>query len=168
VYNLSPQDLFFKYEAFLLSRPSGLRAKLSTFTLDVARELRKEIQRENQAKSLSNAATTPMGSEKVAGVRKKPGSAAADLGGFLDHLTTPVRKPKQAPTRLSNAGNNVNIQSPSAMLTPSRTPGNNATPTGPTASSYRPGAAGPSRAAPTAVTPIGKSAGPAGTDSPDV
>lgn len=77
-YGLSAQDLFFKYEAFLLSRPSGLRAKLSTFTLDVARELRKEIQRETQSKAAAAAASTP--GDKALGVRKKAG--VADLGGL--------------------------------------------------------------------------------------
>lgn len=78
MYSLSAQDLFFKYEAFLMSRPSGLRQKLSKFTLDVARELRKEVQRESQSKAL--AAATPS-ETKVAGVRRKNG-AVADLGGL--------------------------------------------------------------------------------------
>lgn len=147
VYNLTPQDLWFKYEAFLLSRPSGLRAKLSIFTLDVARDLRKEIQREVQTK---HVASTP--TEKVAGVRKKAGGAsgplANDFGGFLDNLTTP-RRPS-VPSRLSNAGNNVNLPSPS-FSTPSRTP----TGPGPSASAYRPS----TKLAPS-VTPLGRSAAP--------
>lgn len=77
-YGLSAQDLFFKYEAFLMSRPSGLRAKLSKFTLDVARELRREIQRESQAKAL---APPSAGEAKVAGVRRK-NAAVGDLGGL--------------------------------------------------------------------------------------
>lgn len=158
IYNLSPQDLYFKYEAFLMSRPSGLRAKMSKFSLDVARELRKEVQRESQARGVSATATP---NDKAAGIRKKPGMAAADLGGFLDGLTTPVRKPKQAnhaSARLSNTGNNANLPSPGAFATPSRPSAGNATPTGPTASSYRPGAAGPSRLAPPNATPLGKNA----------
>lgn len=78
-YSLSAQDLFFKYEAFLMSRPSGLRQKLSKFTLDVARELRKEIQRESQSKASKAAAAT--NDTKVAGVRRK-NAAVADLGGL--------------------------------------------------------------------------------------
>lgn len=77
MYSLSPQDLFFKYEAFLMSRPSGLRAKLSKFTLDVARELRKDIQRESQSKAMAST----VNETKVAGVRRKNG-AVADLGGL--------------------------------------------------------------------------------------
>lgn len=161
VYNLTPQDLYFKYEAFLMSRPSGLRAKLSKFTLDVARELRKDVQRQNQTKALA-AQSTP--NEKHAAVRKKAGATnggMGDLSGFLDNLATPVRKPKangatpHTGSRLSNTGNNVNLPSPS-FATPSRTP------TGPTASAsaYRPGApAGPSRLAPPDGTPLGKSGG---------
>lgn len=157
IYALSPQDLYFKYEAFLLSRPSGLRAKLSNFTLDVARDLRKEIQRETQAKQV---ASTP--GEKVASVRKKGAGSAAlasDLGGFLDNLTTP-RRPS-VPSRLSNAGNNANLPSP-AHSTPSRTP------TGPTAtaSAYRPS----TKLAPV-TTPIGRSGAPtspvSGGESPN-
>jgi DNA polymerase alpha subunit B len=151
VYGLSPQDLFFKYEAFLLSRPSGLRAKLSTFTLEVARELRKEVQRESQAKGLAASISTP--NEKAAAtIRRKPGTNGGDLG-FLDGLSTPVRKPKTQPTRLSNAGNNANLPSPSGFTTPARpTAMAGVTPTGPTASSYRPTTAG------VAGTPLGKSA----------
>lgn len=79
MYSLSAQDLFFKYEAFLMSRPSGLRQKLSKFNLDVARELRKEIQRESQSKAL--ASSTNSADTKVAGVRRK-NAAVADLGGL--------------------------------------------------------------------------------------
>lgn len=77
VFGLSAQDLWFKYEAFLLSRPAGLRAKLSKFNLDVARELRKEIQRESQAKAAA-AQATPV-AEKSAGVRRK---AASGMDGL--------------------------------------------------------------------------------------
>lgn len=76
IFGLNPEDLKYKYEAFLMSRPSGLRSKLSVFTIDVARELRKEIQRESQAKSMQSF--TP--SEKVAGVKKK--GTMTDLGGL--------------------------------------------------------------------------------------
>ena len=81
LYNLPPSTLFYKYEAFLLSRPSGLRAKLSTLTLDTARELRKEIQREQQAKSVVAAASTPDTSKSAMGMRKGKG-AIGDLGGL--------------------------------------------------------------------------------------
>jgi DNA polymerase alpha subunit B len=77
IYNISPTDLFFKYEAFLMSRPSGLRAKLSTLTVESAKELRREIQREHQAKAVASSASevTPKAS---VGVRKTKGPA--DLG----------------------------------------------------------------------------------------
>lgn len=81
MYSLSAQDLFFKYEAFLMSRPSGLRQKLSKFNLDVARELRKEIQRESQSKASKAASSANNGDTKVAGVRRK-NAAVADLGGL--------------------------------------------------------------------------------------
>lgn len=79
IYNISPTDLYFKYEAFLLSRPSGLRAKLSTLTLESVRELRREIQREHQAKAVASSASevTP---KATVGMRK--GKGAADLGGL--------------------------------------------------------------------------------------
>ncbi|BEI86263.1 hypothetical protein CcaverHIS002_0605500 [Cutaneotrichosporon cavernicola] len=144
IYSLSAQDLFYKHEAFLLSRPSGLRAKLSTFTLDVARELRKEIQREFSAKRV---AATP---DKV-GVRKRP--ISSDIGGFLDNLT-PQRPGRQ---RLSNAGNLVNIPSPhNAYATPSRTPTAAAN-----SSAYRPTKLGvtPGRAAPTSPISGGETPG---------
>lgn len=143
VYSLSAQDLFYKHEAFLLSRPSGLRAKLSTFTLDVARELRKEIQREGGAKRV---AATP---DKV-GVRKRP--LSSDIGGFLDNLTPQRSRPGQ---RLSNAGNLVNLPSPN-HATPSRTPA-----AASTSSAYRPTKLGvtPGRAAPTSPVSGGESPG---------
>ncbi|EJT49075.1 alpha DNA polymerase [Trichosporon asahii var. asahii CBS 2479] len=148
MYSLSAQDLFFKYEAFLMSRPSGLRQKLSKFNLDVARELRKEIQRESQSKASKAASSVNNGDTKVAGVRRK-NAAVADLGGFLDGLSTPVKK-RNVATQLSNTSNNANVPSPSSMSTPHRTP------TGPipTASSYRP--SGPSRLAVPVSTPLGK------------
>ena len=82
LYNLEPSTLFYKYEAFLLSRPSGLRAKLSTLTLDTARELRKEIQREQQAKAVVSSTATP-DATKAAGIGARKGKGAmGDLGGL--------------------------------------------------------------------------------------
>ena len=82
LYNLAASNLYYKYEAFLMSRPSGLRAKLSTLSLDTVRELRKEIQREQQAKAVANMTpqqeNTPTGG---VGVRKAKGNVA-DLGGL--------------------------------------------------------------------------------------
>ncbi|CAK9784941.1 DNA polymerase alpha, subunit B [Cutaneotrichosporon oleaginosum] len=144
VYSISAQDLFYKHEAFLLSRPSGLRAKLSTFTLDVARELRKEIQREFSAKRI---AATP---DKV-GVRKRP--ISSDFGGFLDSLT-----PQRPNKRLSNSGNLINLPSPTPVThaTPSRTPASAST-----SSAYRPTKLGvtPGRAPPTSPISGGESPG---------
>ncbi|WOO78183.1 DNA polymerase alpha subunit B [Vanrija pseudolonga] len=148
VFGLSAQDLWFKYEAFLLSRPAGLRAKLSKFNIDVARELRKEIQRESQAKAAA-AQATPI-AEKSAGVRRK---AASGMDGLpFDLHSTPVRPKTSATSRLSNVGTNANLPSPGGFATPSRSlliPN-------PTTSSYRAGA-GPSRLTAPAVTPVGKS-----------
>lgn len=86
LYNLDPSALFYKYEAFVMSRPSGLRAKLSTMTLDTARELKKEIQREHQAKAIaasSHQSETPKSSG--VGMRKGKGNMA-DLGGLYVSL----------------------------------------------------------------------------------
>ncbi|KAK4685108.1 DNA polymerase alpha subunit B, partial [Tremellales sp. Uapishka_1] len=95
IYGLTPSALFYKYEAFLMSRPSGLRAKLSVLTLDTIRELRKEIQREHQTKALSTPSDTP----KAATVGMKKGKGGmSDLGGFLDGLSTPSRPSKSRPT----------------------------------------------------------------------
>ena len=79
IYNISPTDLFFKYEAFLLSRPSGLRAKLSTMTIESAKELRREIQREHQARAVASSASEMTPKANV-GVRKAKN--ASDLGGL--------------------------------------------------------------------------------------
>lgn len=87
LYNLDPAALFYKYEAFVLSRPSGLRAKLSTMTLDTARELKKEIQREHQAKAVaasSHQSDTPK--SNGVGMRKGKGNMA-DLGGLYVYRT---------------------------------------------------------------------------------
>lgn len=85
LYTLEPADLYYKFEAFLLSRPAGLRAKLSTFTLDSARELRKEIQREQQAKAVASMSASPaVGNENAksaVGVRR-PKGMVDDLGGL--------------------------------------------------------------------------------------
>ena len=81
LYNLDPKTLFYKYEAFLLSRPSGLRAKLSTLTLDTARELRKEIQREQQAKIVAGAVNEGTPKSNGVGVRKGKGGVG-ELGGL--------------------------------------------------------------------------------------
>jgi len=89
-----PPTLFYKYEAFLLSRPSGLRAKLSILTLDTIRELRKEIQREQQINALNGINGTPGGPGSAdettpkggMGVRKGKGNMT-DLGGlYVDRL----------------------------------------------------------------------------------
>jgi DNA polymerase alpha subunit B len=88
LYNLTPASLFYKYEAFLLSRPSGLRARLSVLTLETVRELKKEIQREQQAKAVAGVNGMSGSGEGAAksggmsvGVRKGKGNMA-DLGGL--------------------------------------------------------------------------------------
>lgn len=89
LYNLAPSELFYKYEALLLSRPSGLRAKLSIVTLESIRELRKEIQREQQANVAAGGnGTAPRGTGSMentpkggVGVRKGKGNMS-DLGGL--------------------------------------------------------------------------------------
>ncbi|ORY32273.1 DNA polymerase alpha subunit B N-terminal-domain-containing protein [Naematelia encephala] len=169
-YNMSPSDLYFKYEAFLLSRPSGLRAKLSTLTLETARELRKEIQREQQAKAVASAASATGGEHTPKaniGMRKGKGNIS-DLGGFLDGLSTPSRPskpraPGTVPSRLSNTSNNANL--PSSPATSAFTPSHTSfatpsrpSPAGASYSSYRPV---PSKLAPPSTdrhltTPVGK------------
>ena len=139
-----------------MSRPSGLRAKLSTLTIDTVRELRKEIQREHQAKAVASSAADATPKANGSGIRK--GKGVGDIGGFLDSLTTPSRSNKGTPTsRLSNTSNNANLPSPSGSF--ASTPGGFATPSkpsslGPSGSSYRPG---PSKLAPPNVTPGGHS-----------
>lgn len=86
LYNLTASDLFFKYEAFVMSRPSGLRAKLSTITINSVKELRTELQRSQQAKAVANmgAANVPRlnGSEKKAAVGVKKAKGLGDLEGL--------------------------------------------------------------------------------------
>lgn len=66
-----------------MSRPSGLRTKLSTPTLDSMRELKKDIQREHQAKAVATngVENTPTNVGGSVGVRKGKGNMA-DLGGL--------------------------------------------------------------------------------------
>nr|XP_031860917.1 uncharacterized protein CI109_003644 [Kwoniella shandongensis]KAA5527989.1 hypothetical protein CI109_003644 [Kwoniella shandongensis] len=129
LYNLSPADLFYKYEAFLMSRPSGLRAKLATLTLDTIRELKKEIQREQQAKAVASfAPTTDQPQKSSVGVRKGKGNMS-DIGGFLEGLSTPSRPTKPRPSsRPSPAG---------TLFKPTDTP-QRSSPVGSSSSSYRP------------------------------
>lgn len=86
LYNLAASDLFFKYEAFVMSRPSGLRAKLSTITIDSVKELRTELQRSQQAKVVAGMATTSgpgtNGSEKKKTVGVKKAKGLSDLEGL--------------------------------------------------------------------------------------
>lgn len=89
LYNLTPADLFFKYEAFLMSRPSGLRAKMSVLTLPVARQLRTEVAREQQAQAVSSSTSAmsgvavPRGGEVKGSVGVKRGrNGHGDLGGL--------------------------------------------------------------------------------------
>ncbi|OCF32814.1 DNA polymerase alpha subunit B [Kwoniella heveanensis BCC8398] len=177
IYNLTPADLFYKYEAFLMSRPSGLRAKLSVLTLDTLRELRTEIQREQQAKVVANmasathSAATPStsGSKNVAvGVKKGKGNMT-DIGGFLEGLHTPSRPTKPRPSSSSSrpqpglnhsgspAGSAFTPSGNDHLLTPQRASpiaiGDNIS-----ASSYRPG---PSNLSASAYlqTPLAKGSG---------
>ncbi|WVQ97259.1 hypothetical protein IAU59_004370 [Kwoniella sp. CBS 9459] len=175
IYNLSPADLFYKYEAFLMSRPSGLRAKLSVLTLDTLRDLRTEIQREQQAKAVasmastthSNPAPSASGSRNGAaavGVKKGKGNMT-DIGGFLEGLHTPSRPTKPRPLNSSGRPQAGIHASPAGsafapnehFLTPQR-----ASPIaigdGVSASSYRPG---PSTLGGSAYlqTPLAKGAG---------
>ncbi|WWC86378.1 uncharacterized protein L201_001254 [Kwoniella dendrophila CBS 6074] len=162
IYHLTPADLFFKYEAFLMSRPSGLRAKLATVTLDTLRELRAEIQREQQAKAVAGMAAStstsvsPAGqsARSAAGVRKGKGNMG-DIGGFLEGLSTPTRPPKP---RASTSHNHPSTQAASpanSTFTPSSITPHRPSPAGPAASSYRPG---PSKLSSGALleTPIGR------------
>lgn len=86
LYNLTASDLFFKYEAFVMSRPSGLRAKLSTITIDSVKELRTELQRSQQAKAVASMATVDgpamNGSEKKKAVGVKKAKGLSDLEGL--------------------------------------------------------------------------------------
>ncbi|WWC58474.1 uncharacterized protein I303_101017 [Kwoniella dejecticola CBS 10117] len=164
LYNLTPADLFFKYEAFLMSRPSGLRAKLAHLTLGTLRDLKSEIQREQQAKAVagmagtSNTAATEQPNRAAVGVRKGK-SNMSDIGGFLEGLSTPAKAAKSRnSTSTSHLTNGASYSSPvgssfspsGAAFTPQRS-----MPSAPSASSYRPG---PSKLSGTShlETPIGR------------
>jgi DNA polymerase alpha subunit B len=188
LYNLDPSALFFKYEAFVMSRPSGLRAKLSVLTLDTARELKKEIQREHQAKAVAVAAGSHTHSEtpKSSGVGMRKGKGnMADLGGLyvirintgivlmysLDGLSTPVRKSGGVPARLASNGGTAPspaVGSPFGPQSSHDSPSKDLTPLA-TGSSYRPG---PSKLATPGngdylSTPVGKTNGDrSGASSP--
>ncbi|OCF55338.1 DNA polymerase alpha subunit B [Kwoniella mangroviensis CBS 10435] len=169
MYNLTPADLFFKYEAFLMSRPSGLRAKLSSLSLETLRELRSEIQREQQAKAVAAMAGLPsaasgiqsdQSTKSAVGVRKGKGNMA-DIGGFLEGLSTPSRpaKPRASystirssthPNNESPAGSTFSPSLKGTVATPFQ-----ATPAAPAASSYRPEASRPSNGG-LLETPLGR------------
>nr|XP_019049362.1 hypothetical protein I302_03148 [Kwoniella bestiolae CBS 10118]OCF28292.1 hypothetical protein I302_03148 [Kwoniella bestiolae CBS 10118] len=169
LYNLAPADLFFKYEAFLMSRPSGLRAKLGNLSLDTLRELRSEIQREQQAIAVAAMAggtgATPgrsndQPSKQAVGMRKGKGNMA-DIGGFLEGLSTPSRPTKSRttnsgarssthPTHDPPAGSSFSPSVTGTTSTPYR-----ASPAVPAASSYRPDAPKPTNNA-FLETPSGK------------
>lgn len=181
LYNLTPADLFYKYEAFLLSRPSGLRAKLSVLTLETARELRREIQREQQAQAVagSMAAASPASGSRDAGAGgrssigvKKARHGHGDLGGLyvLPKNDKRQRRAAHYPCRLNELtgqstprsvnGNGVASSngvgaSPSSFATPTRPSFNGS---GPSGSHYRPtnAASGSSL-----MTPVGRTAGSA-------
>ncbi|ODN77905.1 hypothetical protein L202_05011 [Cryptococcus amylolentus CBS 6039] len=145
-YNLSPADLYFKYEAFVMSRPSGLRARLSDLSIDTVRELRLELQRAQQASAVasmgaSGASGLPASEKKTAvGVKKTKGKKA-DLEGLLGGFATPSRpKPtkdfQSATSSLkgtSHASTTHVDRSTSQWATPERL-----SPLPPTASSHRP------------------------------
>jgi DNA polymerase alpha subunit B len=80
-FALDPSTLFYKYEAFVMSRPSGLREKLATLTLSSARELRRELQREQATKAVT-ANATPGDTPKAGGVGVRKGRNMGDLGGL--------------------------------------------------------------------------------------
>ncbi|WWC66502.1 uncharacterized protein I206_100404 [Kwoniella pini CBS 10737] len=163
LYNLTPADLFFKYEAFLMSRPSGLRAKLSHLSLSTLRELRTEIQREQQAKAVAGMASTSnsfaaeQSNRSAVGVRKAKNNIN-DIGGFLEGLSTPARPARSRAPGIHSTNGALNGSptgssfSPSSTSTPQRT-----TPAAPPVSSYRPG---PSKLSTASLleTPIGKGA----------
>ena len=84
LYNLTPSDLFYKYEAFVLSRPSGLQAKLKTLSISSVKELRTEIQREQAALHIAaqGAAAAANAGPGGASVRKAKAGVGLDLGGL--------------------------------------------------------------------------------------
>ncbi|WVQ77069.1 hypothetical protein IAR50_006752 [Cryptococcus sp. DSM 104548] len=145
-YNLSPSDLFFKYEAFVMSRPSGLRAKLSDLSIDTVKELRLELQRAQQASAVasmgvSNVSGLPASEKKAAVSVKKAKGKKADLEGLLGGFATPSR-PKatkdlsSVPSSLKGSSDPYTVQADqptSQWATPERL-----SPLPPTASSYRP------------------------------
>ncbi|KGB79011.2 DNA polymerase alpha subunit B [Cryptococcus deuterogattii R265] len=141
LYNLTASDLFFKYEAFVMSRPSGLRAKLSTITIDSVKELRTELQRSQQAKAVASMATASgpgmNESEKKKAVGVKKAKGLSDLEGLLGHLTTPNRPTKPQPSASSAISPSFASPASTTKATPLTTPQRHS-PLPPTASSYRP------------------------------
>ncbi|WVO24491.1 uncharacterized protein IAS62_005859 [Cryptococcus decagattii] len=141
LYNLTASDLFFKYEAFVMSRPSGLRAKLSTITIDSVKELRTELQRSQQAKVVVSMAMASgpgtNGSEKKKAVGVKKAKGLSDLEGLLGNLTTPSRPTKPQPSASSAISPSFASPASTTKATPLTTPQRHS-PLPPTASSYRP------------------------------
>ncbi|WVO16943.1 hypothetical protein L204_104629 [Cryptococcus depauperatus] len=145
LYHLNAHDLYYKYEAFVMSRPSGLRSKLSTMTIDSVKDFRTDLQRQQQTKTIASmgGATDRISSlsndPKVAvGVKKVKGNLG-DLEGLLGGFATPVRhvKTPNAPssaTVYDSSGDNRLTISGVNSTTPHRE-----SPIPPTSSSYRPG-----------------------------
>jgi hypothetical protein len=68
-----------------LSRPSGLRAKLNTISIESVKELRQQIQRDQTAQHIAAQGALADTSNPAASVRKAKG-AMLDLGGLYVSL----------------------------------------------------------------------------------
>lgn len=74
MYNLPADDLFYKWESFVINQLKTTSDKKAVFNLEHARELKKHIQRETQqAKGQSSAGSGSSG---------MMGTPASKLGGF--------------------------------------------------------------------------------------
>ncbi|CED82061.1 DNA polymerase alpha-primase complex, polymerase-associated subunit B [Phaffia rhodozyma] len=137
LYALPPDELFFKWEAFVLNhlKPSKSGAN-PVFTLENAKELHKEIQREALAKrSIPGAGRTPIGTHQAGSMAHKPanGSVKRQSGissglEFLDfNPATPSAK-KPRPSSSLSASNPARQPKQEPASSPFSLPPTNATP----------------------------------------
>ena len=90
LYGLTPSDLFFKWEAFLLSSStsSSTKRELLDFSLDNLRELKKEIQSSanHESSHIKKENGTPAASVGASRIKKLGGRSALD-GMYVKQLT---------------------------------------------------------------------------------
>jgi DNA polymerase alpha subunit B len=84
IYSLTAETLYYKYEAFVLARPSGLRVKMETLSMESLKEFREQIKRDQTAAHIAaqGAAASADGGNVGGSSRKAKAGVGLDLGGL--------------------------------------------------------------------------------------